>query len=136
MINAFYYINKHLCLLLSLYEPFRFLGAFHCSPFTPTRSALRHLLCTPPIHPSIPFGRTLSGTLELFIKASKPTASNTQPLERKKGEKEHSGEFGARGMWKEETGELWRTWRRKTQEKKHKRQGWCKAWKKQNDKRG
>lgn len=48
----------------------------------------------PSIYPSSPFGCALSGTLELFIKASKPTASNTRPLERK----EKNG-WGALGEW-------------------------------------
>lgn len=84
-------INTSVCIHRFLIL-FFFPDAFQCSPFTPTHSPpssstplTPHPSISPSIYPSIPFGGTLSGTLGLFIKASKPTASNTQPLERQRG---------------------------------------------------
>ena len=101
--------NKHLCLPLSLFNPFAvffFPALFNVLPshLHTQPSLLSHPPLHSPIHlsiyPSIPFGGALSGTLGLFIKASKPTASNTQPLERKRG---GDGEI-ERGRWREKWG--------------------------------
>lgn len=97
--------NKHLCLPLSLFNPSAFFFFFFPALFNVLPSHLHtqpSLLSHPPLHspihlsiyPSIPFGGALSGTLGLFIKASKPTASNTQPLERKRGRWRERGRWG------------------------------------------
>lgn len=57
--------------------------SLHTYTLSPPSSNLHPRSNHPSIYPSSSFGCALSGTLELFIKASKPTASNTRLLERK-----------------------------------------------------
>ncbi len=113
-------INTSVCLCCFLILSFFFcrfsMFSLHTYTLSPPSSSIP--LSTPPsiypsihlsIHPSIPFGGTLSGTLGLFIKASKPTASNTRLLERKRGRWRKRERGGGRSgeveeWWKEERG--------------------------------
>lgn len=105
MVRVFYARSLHSTIStktprpLSLFKPYLYSADFHRSPFTLPRVQpsllFQPLFTTSPLHPStypsILFVGTLSGTLLLFIKASKPTASSTQPLERRRGDRERGG---------------------------------------------
>lgn len=104
--------NKHLCLPLSLFNPsafffFFFPGAFQCSPFTPTHSALPPLPSPSPLpHPSIhlsihPIWWSSQWNTWAIYKSIKAHSFQHAATREKEGEMEREGEVGGEvGNWR------------------------------------